>query len=308
MPFYLDYLRIKVIFAVKLNNMSKGRIIDETTLLSTMNNHGEGEKGVYAGDGYGLLWDSGNVTVSQWNKLDNPYRTSGYWMSITVSGVTGFSYNLQEAYLPVGFAVIMKPGVIVNPLNGIHDYDLRVLNLDEDFGSLFTMQEEYVFVELTSQMLDFANDYLDIIRRLHEAHADSKEIVYDLAASLFKLAISHNQVVHIQKSTISRKQEVFENFMRLLNANGLHEHRIAWYAEKLAMTPNYLNSLIKEISGMTIVDWVNQLLVTESKAILTHSDMSVRGIAEYLNFPNDAYFCRYFKKHTGMRPSEYRKR
>lgn len=62
-------------------------------------------------------------------------------MSLTVGGVTGFSYNLQEAYLPVGFAVIMKPGVIVNPLNGIHDYDLRVLNLDEDFGSLFSMGE-----------------------------------------------------------------------------------------------------------------------------------------------------------------------
>lgn len=52
--------------------------------------HGKGEEGVYAGDGYGLLWDSSKVTVDEWNKQDNPYRMSGYWMSITVSGVTGF--------------------------------------------------------------------------------------------------------------------------------------------------------------------------------------------------------------------------
>lgn len=58
--------------------MSARKIIDETTLLSTMDNHGKGEQGIYSGDGYGLLWDSSNVTVSQWNKLDRPYRTSGY--------------------------------------------------------------------------------------------------------------------------------------------------------------------------------------------------------------------------------------
>lgn len=163
-------------------------------------------------------------------------------------------------------------------------------------------------MELTSQVLDLVNDYLGIIRRLNENHADCKDVVYDLVASLFKLVISQNQVVQIQKSTISRKQEVYGKFMSLLNSYGLSEHHIGWYADKLAMTPTYLNSLIKEICGMTIVDWVNRLLVTESKAILTHSDMSIREIADYLHFPNDAYFCRYFKKHTGMWPTEYRKR
>lgn len=293
-----------IIFAT----MTAKKIIDETTMLGTMNNHGICEEGVFQGDGYGLLWNSAKVNVSQWNKLDSPYRTSGYWLTVVESGMSGFSYNLKEHYLPAGSVFVMRPGVIVNQLNDIDDYDQRVLNLDEDFGSLVNLQEDYEILRLESKVLDIVEKYFNLVRRLCETHTDTKETVYGLASSLFSLVLSNKQTIEIQRSSVSRKQEVYQEFMSLLNSNGLREHRIGWYADRLAMTPNYLNSLIKEISGMTISDWISRLLVMEAKAILTHSDMSVREIADYLNFPNDAYFCRYFKKHTGYRPLEYRKR
>lgn len=288
--------------------MTAKRIIDETTMLGTMNNHGIGEEGVYQGDGYGLLWDSAKIRVGQWNKLDSPYRTSGYWLTVVESGVSGFSYNLKEHYLPAGSVFVMKPGVIVNQLNGIGDYDQRVLNVDDDFSSFVNLQEDFEVLRLESNVLDIVENYFALVRRLNETDVDTKETVYSLASSLFSLVLSSKQTIEIQKSSVSRKQEIYQNFMRLLNANGLCEHRIAWYADQLAMTPNYLNSLIHEVSGMTISEWINRLLVMEAKAILTHSDMSIQEISDYLHFPNSPYFCRYFKKHTSYRPSEYRNR
>jgi AraC-like DNA-binding protein len=79
------------------------------------------------------------------------------------------------------------------------------------------------------------------------------------------------------------------------------------YAELLYITPNHLNALCVELLGKTAGDLVRDRLLLEAKRLLTNADMTVTEIAYDLNFRDNSYFNRFFKKNVGMTPDEFRK-
>ena len=85
------------------------------------------------------------------------------------------------------------------------------------------------------------------------------------------------------------------------------EHRdTAFYAEQLCLASHYLSPLIREASGESPSTWITKAVISEAKVLLKQSDKTVLQISEELGFPNAPFFCRYFKRETGMTPSEYR--
>ena len=83
--------------------------------------------------------------------------------------------------------------------------------------------------------------------------------------------------------------------------------RDSFYADKLCLTPHYLSSVIRETSGQTVMQWINQAVILEAKVLLKHSNLLVFQISDELNFPNPSFFSKFFKRMTGMTPAEYQK-
>ena len=81
---------------------------------------------------------------------------------------------------------------------------------------------------------------------------------------------------------------------------------MSFYAKQLNITPKYLSSVVKEVSGKTAARWIDESVILEAKALLKYSGMSIQEIAYYLNFPNQSFFGSYFKRNTGMSPSQYK--
>ena len=81
---------------------------------------------------------------------------------------------------------------------------------------------------------------------------------------------------------------------------------MGFYARQLCITPKYLTTLIKRISGLSVSEWIDNYVIIEAKTLLKYSTMSIQEIAYYLNFPNQSFFGKYFKNHTGMTPTAYR--
>lgn len=101
---------------------------------------------------------------------------------------------------------------------------------------------------------------------------------------------------------------LFNSFYDLLVDHYHQQHEIAWYAEKLCLTPKYFSGVIRQITGKSAARWINEVLVLHAKRLLTtRRDMNVQQIAYELGFKGNANFCRFFKDQTGLRPSEYRK-
>lgn len=111
-----------------------------------------------------------------------------------------------------------------------------------------------------------------------------------------------------QVRRMSRSREIFERFITLVNAYGRGEHGLPFYADKMCITPRYLGSAVKAASGLTAKEWIDRAVVANAKIMLKYGDGQIAGISDALNFANTSFFCKYFKRMTGMTPQEYRRK
>ena len=93
----------------------------------------------------------------------------------------------------------------------------------------------------------------------------------------------------------------------LVNESCCQHRTIPFYADKLALTPHYLSTIIAKVSGRSVMYWINRATLIQAKVLLKNKDMLVCEVADRLNFPNQSAFSFFFKRETGMSPSEYQK-
>lgn len=98
-----------------------------------------------------------------------------------------------------------------------------------------------------------------------------------------------------------------DRFLTFVHADFQINHEVQYYAEKLYLTPNYLNELVKKVTGMPAKQIIQTKLINESKKYLLYSDLTVAEISERLSFETPSYFIRFFRKRTGCTPLQYRK-
>lgn len=107
-------------------------------------------------------------------------------------------------------------------------------------------------------------------------------------------------------SVRNRNHEYFRAFMDALSRHYMQQRTVGFYAAQLHLTPKYLTTIIRRTSGRSAIEWIDEYVVLEAKNLLKYSTMSIQQIAYYLNFPNQSFFGKYFRNHTGMTPTAYR--
>lgn len=106
----------------------------------------------------------------------------------------------------------------------------------------------------------------------------------------------------------TRKEEIYSNFISLIMENAQRHREVSYYAGKLCISTRHLSSITKDVAGETPKQTIDEFLITEIKLMLTFSEMNIQQIADYLHFPDQSYFGRFFKRFTGMSPQSYRKK
>ena len=82
---------------------------------------------------------------------------------------------------------------------------------------------------------------------------------------------------------------------------------MAWYAEKMCITPKYLAETVRQVSKSTPNEWIDKYVTFELRLRLKNSTKSIKEIAADMNFPNQSFLGKYFKEHVGQSPSAYRR-
>lgn len=128
-----------------------------------------------------------------------------------------------------------------------------------------------------------------------------RAILYQILKYLDRIFIKKNNVICIKS-----QNRYIHKFIELVNLNYRQCHTVQYYADKLCITPNYLNELVKKETGLTAKQLINNRLHSEAKILLLYSQVSVTEIASLLNFENSSYFIRFFYKQSGLTPLQYR--
>ncbi len=103
----------------------------------------------------------------------------------------------------------------------------------------------------------------------------------------------------------SRRMLYTHEFVRLVRKNFRTQHAVGFYANKLCISPKYLSLVVKESTGRTAAEIIDEYLLLEAKNLLRFSGKNIQQVAYELNFPNQSSFGKYFKHLTGMSPSEF---
>lgn len=103
------------------------------------------------------------------------------------------------------------------------------------------------------------------------------------------------------------KKELTDKFFFLIMKHYKENREVAFYAKELCITPKYLTTIVKTVSGKSAKDWILEYIILEIKALLRDSTLNIQEIVIKTNFANQSSLGRFFRKHTGMSPLEYRK-
>tara|TARA_R110002096_G_scaffold317919_1_gene512288 strand:- start:1233 stop:2111 length:879 start_codon:yes stop_codon:yes gene_type:complete len=150
------------------------------------------------------------------------------------------------------------------------------------------------------------------IRLFNEEYTNSKENynqenTYSALHSIIfsKLErLKQYQTMHVKKSD---KLIVFLNFKSLLETHFSKSRNADFYAEKLNITYKHLNTICKDVISLTAKQFIDEFIVLEAKRLLINSEIKSTQLAYSLGFEEPTNFVKYFKKHTGLTPNNFKK-
>ncbi len=252
-----------------------------------------------------------------------PCRIDAFIIGVGTEGETSVSFNLHEFRLKKDSMFIFTPKNILQ-VNSQQYFKADVIAISPDFMRrinidiknmmpLFLKFVENPTLALTPEESRSMRGMIAQIER--ETRGPETHFSFDIvsgliAATIYKVGdiMYHYLAEHPeeQNNSHNRAEEYFKQFTHLLGEHFREERSVGFYARQLCITPKYLTTLIKRISGQSVSEWIDNYVILEAKTLLKYSTMSIQEIAYYLNFPNQSFFGSYFKRNTGMSPSQYK--
>lgn len=245
---------------------------------------------------------------------------AAYMFTLVLEGWLTIIYNGQELTLHPDDIYMYSPGLPVTIVSASDDYHGICLLADEHTTIESPTVHDLVhiayapIVQLHEPKLKLSHDDVqrlgDKMREIRDyLHSDHiyKEKILQMLYAVFLLDLQDAQEKAIPQRTVpQRVEEIFIGFLRLLPLHFAEHHDIGFYASQLNISTVYLSRVVRQVTGRTVIDYINQFLVMEASFLLRTSQLSVNQIAERLHFADLASFSKFFSRQKGMSPRDYR--
>jgi len=253
-----------------------------------------------------------------------PCRINAFIAILCTKGSAEVISNMRRYTIKKCSLYVSLPNDIIQ-LESWNNCEFYIIAINDDFArrmkidninilSVFFEIQKHPCIEITQEETDsFEEMFCNLLHdmRLFSETKYYNEIVMNyISLATYKACSVINKYLGSASDTVKtltkRNEEYYNKFMALLNQNFKQEHNIGFYASQICITPKYLTSLIKRMSGRSATKWINEFVTMEAKHLLKYSKMSIQEISDYVSFPNQSFFAQYFKRQTGMTPSDYR--
>lgn len=248
-----------------------------------------------------------------------PVRLKCEMFVLCLSGEVKALVNLNEIQVHPNDVITLMPGSIfqINEIQG----DLKIYFLG--FSSEFIERSRHshslldaIFltlgrpaIPLKPQGAIIMEKYLQMLIAMYEGF--NEKIRHEIAPNLYAdihtgISILY-QTRQYDKITLSKSEQLCRSFMQLVTQHYNQTRNVNWYAQQLNITHAHLCSVVKQITGKTCADVIASMVIMDAKSQLKSTKLTIQAIADSLNFANISFFGKYFKRHVGISPMEYRK-
>ncbi len=252
------------------------------------------------------------------NRTIPPNRWSYYRIGLITKGSGQFTTGIYK-FKAVKNTLVVIPARIITSSK---DWSLDMEGYVMVFNLNFFMQNNFPYKYLESKKVlnssiqpyihvydEQAEEITGIFETILKEKRSKKKHKQELIAlKIIELIIlcerlfDEEQHFEINKPSI----DIIKKFIDLVEVNFLHERSVGFYAEKLSMHPNYLNSLVKKHTGLTAKESIQNRLLLETKYLLHSTNLSIKEISNQVGFNDPNYFTSFFRRFENISPGNYR--
>ncbi|MDY4250806.1 helix-turn-helix domain-containing protein [Bacteroides pyogenes] len=263
-----------------------------------------------------LAWT--DVTEDILNIYRQSSRLQACIVAICIEGTLKATINLLDYEIHPNDLITLLPESIIQLKDktqkvrlcfaGFSSGCVERTNLIQSIGEVYSKLIEHPVIPLSKEIASYLKDYFSLISRI--SCNDTFEIVPELADISLQTILTSIHLIYrkIQKTTSNsnRKKEICRKLIQLINKHYKQERHAKFYAGLLGISLQHLSTTVKAVTGKTVSETIAYVIIMDAKAKLKGSDMTIKEIAYSLNFSNASFFGKYFKRHVGMTPLQFR--
>ena len=257
------------------------------------------------GEGYSLQFGSGD-----------PFQLKNLHIAYVKCGSVDISVNLLSRHYEAGDIMVITPDSIMTQQGRSPDFDMQIIQLSPAFLSdvmhgevpplfIHRMQDFTIRPSDADQTAyAFLSDSLWALLHAETLSDDAIRACCESILQYLRTLILFQQTRTLAGQT--RSLSIFNQFIALINVHCVRHHDVMFYAGEIGLSREHLSSLISKASGRTASAWIDEALLSRSKILLRHTDLTSAEISDRMNFPAPAHFVRFFRRLTGLTPGQYR--
>lgn len=262
-----------------------------------------------------LAWTK--VTEDILNIYRQSCRLQACIVAICTEGTMKASINLLDYEINPNDLIVLLPGTIIQFRERTEKVCLCFagfsagcagrINLIKSIGEAYTRLLEQPVVPLSEKVADYLKEYFSLLSRI--SCDESFNLAPEIANLSLQTILTSIQLIyrnHPGDNNSNRKKEICRELIQHITENYRNERCAQFYADKLGISLQHLSTTVKQVTGKSVLDTIAYIVIIDAKAKLKGTDMTIQEIAYSLNFPNASFFCKYFRRHVGMSPLEFR--
>ncbi|MCK9180029.1 MAG: helix-turn-helix domain-containing protein [Bacteroides sp.] len=253
--------------------------------------------------------------------LNHPITFDGMILAICLKGKARIKINFREYKVETNSVITVTPNCVVEACETSSDLTFQLLLVSIDFLIGFSFPNEFNFfrsitinpvIGMSKENIPSLLLYFDVIEKKfnEDEHLFTHHIVrtmfFSLLLELAKVYYDRGDLEESELKSKTRGKEICEQFFKLLIVHHKRERKAKFYAEQLCITSKYLSATLKQHTGKTVSELINDAVIVRAKLLLKTTSDTVLEVSERLNFSTPSFFGRYFKQYTSMTPLEYR--